>query len=245
MKVTVAWYRARCFLLSENEETFDLARFFELALECDHPDARLLCSIIDPTWTEISTRTVLCWHENQVARLYGMDMSDYRPAPIGIDHPLFCSGFESVIFDDPRGLVNMGKHTRDARWFRKAADMGSRNGMRYYARAVYKIDDIRRYQWLERSNPKTAGIILGPQEIQYLKHNEQGAIKYYIGRILDSLTCSDVDYGAVSYYQRELRNAQRATITWLLCAPRLGIYKDLAHLIGRLLYAARFEPTLK
>ena len=59
MKVTVAWYRARCFLLSENEEKFDLARFFELALECDHTDARLLRSIIDPMWTESTTRNIL------------------------------------------------------------------------------------------------------------------------------------------------------------------------------------------
>jgi TPR repeat protein len=71
--------------------------------------------------------------------------------------------------------------------------------------------------------------------------------KYIVGRsvaILPRKDLSLVVLDTLPYYRRLYGYAQSATITWMLIAKQVGLYKDVARLIGKLIFASRETPSI-
>lgn len=72
--------------------------------------------------------------------------------------------------------------------------------------------------------------------------------KYFVGRSVAVLRqeppLSQLVLDTLPYYKRLYGYAQSATITWLLIAKELGLYKDVSVLIGKLIFASRETPII-
>jgi tetratricopeptide (TPR) repeat protein len=72
--------------------------------------------------------------------------------------------------------------------------------------------------------------------------------KYFVGRSVAVLRqeppLSQLVLDTLPYYKRLYGYVQSATITWLLIAKQLGLYKDVTRIIGKLIFASRETPTI-
>lgn len=252
MNVTKEWYRARCFLLGENEESYNLDRFLELASRCDHPDAVLLSSVLKKGMKPTEVVNALKKDGGPVGRVYVRDMGQKVVGSVDMKHPLYhfyrfahlsVDLHDSALdLDEPRALYNASDVTAiDEQlclyWLKRAADMGHRAAMREYAERMYRVDDVRRYQWIEQSEPRSYVYVLTDQVHAYLKKTRASAAKYYIGKILHDMNAGlKNNRGAVRYYRTCNQNAYRATLAWMACARCLQVCKDVARMIGTLVH---------
>lgn len=72
--------------------------------------------------------------------------------------------------------------------------------------------------------------------------------KYFVGRSVAVLRqeppLSQSVLDTVPYYKRLYCCAQSATITWLCIAKKFNLYKDIARLIGKIIFASRETPSI-
>lgn len=120
---------------------------------------------------------------------------------------------------------------------KEAAELGYHVAIDKYAHSVYSRMDPRFYKWIGR---------LPRSDFMYevgiaMRHGMgRGTIMYVVGRI-----CVAKNYvGGRENFARSVFNdwnqkSSDAVVAWILIARRLGIYRDVARLIGRLVWNAR------
>ena len=154
---------------------------------------------------------------------------------------------------DRRGMYQLAACDADASendLLFRSASLGYAHAMYNYAFTRYGRSDLNRYMWLEKAlvhgNDVTVTDVTAVIA-SVLTFKTNATIQFACGRIIKRqgkkmkwTTKEEKDRAkvAVSIYTATYNRARAATLTWLMCAPRLGIYKDVARLIGRLLIEA-------
>lgn len=75
---------------------------------------------------------------------------------------------------------------------------------------------------------------------EYLGKSPSPQALYFIGSVAPNYKITVIQK-AIAYYTHRYGEAQKATICWLMIAKRVGFYKDLARLIGKMIFASREE----
>lgn len=150
--------------------------------------------------------------------------------------------------------------------YKQAALLHDSEAMYIYAYKAFKKDDPCRYLWLGRaaqrgkfySTLKTfsynqnieSGLFMKEAVIHLTDYDNGkgcGPVLFMIGKMCKSflpkfgLSKEDrlVGYKIVNLYEDSCESARDATFCWILCAKRLGLYKDVSLLIGRLVWERR------
>ena len=125
-------------------------------------------------------------------------------------------------------------------WFGKAAQKG-----RFSSLCALRAGTI--FEPLVESKLFEKEAVKHMNAFDYYSGQGCGPVLFMIGRMCKSIL---VDYGfsrenhkimeqTVEIYHSCLRRAKNATLCWILCAKRLGLYKDISHLIAQFVWERR------
>jgi hypothetical protein len=77
-----------------------------------------------------------------------------------------------------------------------------------------------------------------------LAQDDRPLVQYFFGGVVRPYKYERVER-AIAYYQHCYGKAQSATLCWMFIATkRIGFYKDIARIIGKIVFASRETPTL-
>lgn len=135
--------------------------------------------------------------------------------------------------------------------FKEAAQLGDVHGMNAYGTHAFAKDQVERYMWLGKAASINGDwhVLLQWTEtaLKRYKDGTCGKLDTIImcGRVVNKylITVSSDDRHiareVASLYRKCMRMAQTATRCWLLCAKQCGLYKDVAQLVARMVWADR------
>ena len=233
MKVTRAWYELRKQLYDCKDATDAMITSLR---ECDHPDAVFFLRILKPGMTWLRVYEALRRDRDPLSRLY-YDWFRGKVETPRMDHSLSDLIYARTLDDYKQ--VALKWNEPDAWYvigeFGRAADMGHIFAMGSYA---YQTNDGAKAYALFSELFNTHNVC----DI-YFSKQDTPSYRFYIGKFCSEHSssqfgnyCSDIDY-----YNQQVSIARDATVTWLMCARRLRVCRDVARLIGTLIWASRID----
>jgi hypothetical protein len=218
----------------EEEFWIDLETIQQLHASSD-TDSIILSRIIKEPGYHIDIAKLLYADNHPIATLYSLliDNTSNIPIPCEIDHPI-ADYLRSTTFED---FLHVAKKWNDARcWdivimqdvsvnfpnIRDAAFAGSPIGMMHHA-YYNEMSQCERKMYFEQAG------------VSWILNRETTNAEdcYMMGRLLDAIK-SPIRPLILKFYRDMRQMATKAVVTWLLCAKKLGIYRDLARLIGEI-----------
>ena len=145
---------------------------------------------------------------------------------------------------DSDGLIylayraNVLSHHDEAKLYLKIAiDAGNSCAMEFYITHYLYDTGLHGYYILALAAADSRCVARFREEAKLRKNC--GPIAYQLGRVPSQDTCTDVTACIDTYIRVE--NTRAAIFTWLLFAPSVGLYKDVALLIARIAWSLRYE----
>lgn len=219
-------------------------------IACATEEAQWLCTTVGPTVTNLKTTlhriATDATRSNKERGLACLYMERWREACTfgnAYAHGLSVGGSAEIAArgGDRHGMYSYGydlKHEgmieEALEWFTRSATLGYYRGKIAYAKLKYSRFNPKRYTYY------TQAALLEANQKMYMLYKggcpEAIRAVYAIGRLLkdriDAGWCGDM-------YSRWRDMARYTVLAWMMVARRLGLYRDVAILIGQLVWAGR------
>jgi hypothetical protein len=152
---------------------------------------------------------------------------------------------------------NDDNHPRILVLYKQAADLGHGLGMYIYGKLAFTKFDLERYYWYGQAALHNEPVRLLEACKKMIGIHRYGVslvapIIYEIGKYCTGQLVANSAFGhfangkqltsavdATIYYKRWKKQAEKAVVAWLLCAKPLNICKDVARMIGMLVWEGR------
>lgn len=136
--------------------------------------------------------------------------------------------------------------------FKRSADLGCASGMFCYGLYAYDNRDPRQYEWYARSaRASDSWSVFMLRASQLLYDYSEGQcpfdVLFVLGRALvdqvQRVPTGDRHSATrlVGMYKTCLYSARQGVLCWLLCAKKLGLYRDVSQLIAHAVWNERHE----
>ena len=221
---------------------FDEPLLAELQRQTDEESIVISSILVDPChFLEAAAR--LAQDGRPITCVYASLMTGAIPLPVGFKHVLVdvvrCNATIDVILEaarkwnDPLFYDNAVRCLPTSIIVKEAVMAGSILGMRQYALQNDDICMIERSVWIKRVDA-----LIGRANDMIHHFCPDDTSKYRKGRYAFASGSCRNDNEFVVFYRTNRQKTVNATIAWLLCARRLGLYRDVACLIGDLVNRA-------
>lgn len=141
-------------------------------------------------------------------------------------------------------------HKAGSMYLRVAAAFGHRCAAIEYLKTL-SPNELDYYRWLGyvytddvKYNTGSCVEICHPKWMD----NKRGC--YELGKVLYQNDVTNYDYdednalACIDFFLTQYESYQKAVFTWMLCAPKLGIYYDVSRMIAQKIWESRHEPIM-